>query len=61
MLYKPLAHATGSSMRASIGPASATTFNLNGKYRMLRADGTLGSVVTRVTLRNGEGAVLIKA
>jgi hypothetical protein len=61
ILYKPLAHATGSSVRASIGPASQTTFNLNGKYRMLRADGTLGSVVTRVSLRNGEGAVLIKA
>jgi hypothetical protein len=61
ILYKPLAHAPGSSVRASIGLSSQTTFDLNGTYRLLRADGTLGPVITRVSLRNGEGAILIKA
>jgi hypothetical protein len=61
ILYKPLSHAPRTRARPTLGPASATTFNLNGKYRMLRADGALGGVVTRVTLRNGEGAILVKA
>jgi hypothetical protein len=61
ILYKPLSHALGNHRRATLDSASATTFNLNGKFRMLRADGTLGSLVTHVTLRNGEGAVLVKA
>jgi hypothetical protein len=61
VLYKPLSHAAGTNLRASLGPASATTFNLNGKYRLLRSDGTLGPVVTRVSLRNGDGAILVKA
>jgi hypothetical protein len=61
VLYKPLSHAPHSSRRPSLGPASATTFNLNGSYRMVRADGTLSAPVTRVTLRNGDGAILLKA
>jgi hypothetical protein len=41
--------------------ATATTVALGGRYRQVNADGTLGPVVTSVTLRNGEGAVLVKA
>jgi hypothetical protein len=61
ILYKPLSHATGRNLRATLEAASATTFSLNGRYRQLGADGTLDAVVTRVTLRNGEGAILVKA
>jgi hypothetical protein len=58
VLYKPL------SYRAGVGTGTAadntvTTHVLNGNYRMLRNDGTLGPVITSVTLRNGEGAILI--
>jgi hypothetical protein len=60
VLYKPLSYTIG------VGPgttdnSTATTVQLNGSYRVVNADGTLGSVVTSVTLRNGEGAVLLKA
>src|SRR5207237_1437076 len=41
--------------------ATATTHDLGGAYRPLQADGTLGAAVTRITLRNGEGAILVKA
>ncbi len=60
VLFKPLSYARGSSQRASVGAETATTHDLGGTYRPLQADGTLGSPVTRVTLRNGEGAILIK-
>jgi hypothetical protein len=60
ILYKPLSYSPTSSSRATLGDASATTHLLHGTYRLLRADGTLGPVVTSVTLRNGEGAILIK-
>jgi hypothetical protein len=41
--------------------ASATTYALNGTYSLLGANGTLGPVVvTSVSLRNGEGAILVK-
>ena len=58
VLYKPL------SYRAGVGTGTAadntvTTHVLNGNYRMLRNDGTLGPVITSITLRNGEGAILI--
>ncbi|WP_020472730.1 hypothetical protein [Zavarzinella formosa] len=59
VLYKPLATLKGAN--GSLGDASATYHKLPGKYRVLRADGTLGPVVTSVLLRNGEGTVLIKA
>jgi len=38
---------------------SATTHALDGSYAILNADGTLGSVVTSVTIRNNEGFILI--
>jgi hypothetical protein len=60
VLYKPLSHAQGSRAQATLGSASGTTFRLNGSYRLLQANGTLGARVTSVTLRNGEGAILVK-
>jgi hypothetical protein len=60
VLYRPLAHVQGRSSTGSLSMASAVTFRLDGTYRPLRADGTLGSAVTSVRLRNGEGAILIK-
>lgn len=59
VLYKPLSYNRGTSGTTS--DSSATYHKLNGRYRPLRADGTLGPVVTSVILRNGEGAILIKA
>ena len=59
-LYKPLSYALGQGT-GTLDDATATTHNLNGTYRILNADGSLGQTVTRVTLRNGEGVVLIKS
>jgi hypothetical protein len=59
VLYKPLSYATGVGT-GTLANATATTFQLNGTYRLLQSDGTLSSPVTSVTLRNGEGAILIK-
>jgi hypothetical protein len=59
VLYKPLSYGGGNA--GSLNDTTATTHALNGSYRLLQADGTLGRSVTSVTLRNGEGAILIKA
>ena len=59
VLYKPLSYTRGTS--GGTGANTATTHQLNGSYRVLKPDGTLGSPVRSVTLRNGEGAVLIRA
>ncbi|HVK11085.1 MAG TPA: Ig-like domain-containing protein [Gemmataceae bacterium] len=59
VLYKPLAYAAGQG--AGSAAVGATTHQLDGNYRPLNADGTLGAVTNRITLRNGEGAVLIRA
>ena len=59
VLYKPLS-AAGTS-HGALGDNTATTHLLGGTYRLLRADGTLGPPITTITLRNGEGAILIKA
>ncbi|HEV2948843.1 MAG TPA: Ig-like domain-containing protein, partial [Gemmataceae bacterium] len=59
VLYKPLSYASGVS--GSLANTTATTHSLGGTYYPLHADGTLGSAVTSITLRNGEGAILIKA
>lgn len=37
-----------------------TAHDLSGTYRPLNADGTLGAPVTSITLRNGEGAILLE-
>lgn len=60
VLYKPLSYTLGVGT-GTLDNGTATTHNLGGRYRVLNADGTLGPVVTQVTLRNGEGTVLIKA
>jgi Hypothetical glycosyl hydrolase family 15 len=59
VLYKPISHITGHD--GTIDAATATYHKLDGKYRVLNANGTLGPVVTSITLRNGEGAILIRA
>jgi hypothetical protein len=60
VLYKPLSTAAGQS-NGTLANNTATTHLLNGNYRRLNADGTLSGIVTSVTLRNGEGAILIRA
>ena len=59
-LFKPLSYTLGKGT-GTLDDATATTHQLNGTYRNLNPDGTLGPTVTQVTLRNGEGAVLIRA
>jgi hypothetical protein len=58
VVYKPLSYTRGVS--GATGDNTATTFALGGRYRAVHADGTLGPVVTSVTLRNGEGAILAR-
>ncbi|MBX9585381.1 MAG: hypothetical protein K2X87_34165 [Gemmataceae bacterium] len=60
VLYKPLSYARGRG-EGTRADATATTHALGGNYRAVAADGTLGPVVTSITLRNGEGAVLVRA
>ena len=45
----------------SIEDSTATTHTLPGSYTPVNYDGTLGSAVTSVSLRNGEGAILLPA
>ncbi len=59
-LYKPRSYTLGQGT-GTTDDATGTTHDLGGNYRVLRADNTLGPVVTSVTLRNGEGTVLVKA
>jgi hypothetical protein len=60
VLYKPLSSTPNGSANGTLADATATTYALGGTYRALQADGTLGPPITSVTLRNGEGAILIK-
>ena len=60
VLYKPLSYAQGRG-EGTAADATATTHQLNGTYRVVNSNGTLGQFVTSVTLRNGEGAILVKA
>ena len=59
VLYKPLSYAAGRT--GTLSDRTATVHVLPGRFRELRADGTLGPVVSSVRLRNGEGAILVKA
>jgi hypothetical protein len=59
VLYKPLSYAAGKGTGGT-SDATATTHQLDGNYRPLNADGTLGPVTSTVTLRNGEGAILVR-
>jgi hypothetical protein len=60
VLYKPLSYkvAVGTG---TIADNTATVHQLGGNYRSLKADGTLGPVITSISLRNGEGAILVPA
>jgi hypothetical protein len=61
VLYKPLSFKDGDwKTQAALGEETATTHDLEGTYRPLRADGVVGEPVTRIRLRNGEGAILIR-
>ncbi|HET6573109.1 MAG TPA: Ig-like domain-containing protein [Fimbriiglobus sp.] len=60
MLYKPRSYTLGRGT-GTLNDATATTHQLGGNYRVLHGDGTTGPIVTQVTLRNGEGVVLLKA
>jgi hypothetical protein len=59
VLYKPLSY--GHDTNGTLADNTATTHLLPGTYRVLQADGTLGPAVTSVTLRNGEGVILVKS
>lgn len=59
VLYKPLSY--GKGVNGTTADNTATTEQLDGTYYPLHADGTLGAPITSITLRNGEGAILIKA
>lgn len=58
VLYKPLSYTRG--VNGATADATATTHALDGWYRPVAADGTLGAAINRITLRNGEGAVLAR-
>jgi hypothetical protein len=59
VLYKPLSY--GNGVTGVTTDNTATPVTLDGTYYPLEANGTLGAPVAAVTLRNGEGAILIKA
>jgi len=59
VLYKPLAYTRGKT--GTTADNTRTTHQLERLYRPLRADGTLGTATRTITLRNGEGAVLVPA
>jgi hypothetical protein len=61
VLYKPLSSTPNNSAFGSTSNNTATWHSLDGGYRQLNANGTLGPVVTSLTLRNGEGAILVRA
>jgi hypothetical protein len=58
VVYKPRSYDKG--VTGTLAANTATTHVLPGKYRLLRSDGTLGETVVGITLRNGEGAILVK-
>jgi hypothetical protein len=59
VLYKPLSFENWNA-RASIGNDTATTHPLDGPHRPLQSSGQLGGPISKVLLRNGEGAVLVR-
>lgn len=59
VLYKPLSYTKGTN--GTLADNTATTHQLNGWYRVVKNDGTLGPLVNSIKLRNGEGVTLAKA
>jgi hypothetical protein len=58
ILYKPLSSNSGGTA-GTLADNTATVHQLSRTFRPLQADGTLGAPVTSISLRNGEGAILI--
>ncbi len=58
VIYKPLSYNLGKA--GTTADNTVTIHTLDGKYRPLQADGTLGLPITKIALRNGEGAILVK-
>jgi hypothetical protein len=61
VLYKPLSSNANGSATGSAADSTATTHPLPGTYRAVQADGSLGPPITSISLRNGEGAILVPA
>jgi hypothetical protein len=61
VLYKPLSSTVNDTAQGSLAGSTATTVQLPGSYHALQADGSLGPTVNSVSLRNGEGAILVPA
>ena len=59
VLYKPLSYTRGRTGMTT--DATATLHSLDGWYRSVQADGSLGQRINQIRLRNGEGAILIRA
>ena len=59
-LYKPLSYTLGVGT-GTTADATATIHQLGGNYRRLNADGSRGPIIASITLRGGEGAVLMRA
>jgi hypothetical protein len=60
ILYKPLSSANNGGSVGTTAPNTATYQKLNGTYRQLNANGTLGPPITGISLCNGQGAILVK-
>jgi hypothetical protein len=58
ILYKPLS-SSSNGVAGTLADNTVTVHQLSRTYRPLQADGTLGAPVTSISLRNGEGAILI--
>jgi hypothetical protein len=68
VLHKPVSFSgykhpiTTKAITTPYGPlddSGATEHDLGGTFRPLNPDGTLGNALTRIRLRNGEGAILV--
>ena len=60
VLYKPLSYTAGIGEGATATKPQPRT-NSAAAIGSVNANGTLGPVISSISLRNGEGAVLIKA
>ena len=60
VLYKPRSYTLGVGT-GTITDATATTHKLGSDYRVLNGDGTRGPIINQISIRNGEGVVLMKA
>jgi hypothetical protein len=58
VLYKPLSK-NASGVSGTLADNTATVHQLGRTYRPLQADGSLGAPLTSISLRNGEGTILI--